>query len=135
MKIMGMNALAILVAAIAIYLIGFLIYGVLVAPADWMAMSRISQEEMDAVGESRMMYGPLMPLATAIGLAVLFKWANVSGLSNGVKWGALVAFASAIPALWYGWVYGVGPCSGPMLDSAHLLIGHMTAGAILASWK
>ena len=55
--------------------------------------------------------------------------------SINVKWALLVAFASAVPALLYGWVYGVGPLSGTLIDIAHLVIGHSVAGAILASWK
>lgn len=135
MRIAGMNALAILAAAIAIYAVGFVIYGMLMDPQVWMASSRISKEEIDAVGMSRMPYGAVLPLVTAIGMGILFKWANVSGLANGVKWGALVACLSALPAIWYGWVYGVGDLYAPMLDSAHLLIGHSIAGAILAGWK
>jgi hypothetical protein len=104
-------------------------------PATWMASSGITKEAMDKVGMSRMPYGAVLPLVTATGMGILFKWANVSGLASGVKWGALVACLSALPAIWYGWVYGVGDCYAPMLDSAHLLIGHSVAGAILASWK
>ncbi|MEQ1511036.1 MAG: DUF1761 domain-containing protein [Sphingopyxis sp.] len=135
MRVAGVNILAVLAAAVAIYLIGFLIYGMIVDPAVWMASSGITQAEMDAVGTSRMPYGVVMPLMTAGFMAVLFNWANVSGLVSGVKWGALIAFASAIPTVLYGWVYGVGDCTGPMIDSAHLLIGHVVAGGILASWK
>lgn len=135
MRIAGLNALAILAAAIAIYAVGFVIYGVLMDPDVWMASSGITKDEMDAVGMSRMPYGAVLPLVTAIGMGILFKWANVSGLANGIKWGALVACLSALPAIWYGWVYGVGDCYAPLLDSAHLLIGHSIAGAILASWK
>jgi hypothetical protein len=135
MRVAGMNVLAILVAAIAIYLVGFVIYGMLVPQESWMAMSGITKEQADAVGMSRMPYGPVMPIMTAIGLGVLFKWANVAGLANGMKWAAAVAFASAIPAILYGWVYGVGGCTIIMIDSAHLLVGHVVAGAILASWK
>lgn len=135
MKVMGLNALAILAAAVAIYVVGFLIYGVIVDPAVWMAGQGITKEQLDAVGMSRMPYGPAMPIVTAIGMGLIFKWANVSGLANGLKWGALIATTSALPAIWYGWVYGVGPCIGPAIDSAHLLAGHCVAGAILASWK
>jgi hypothetical protein len=130
-----MNLLAILVAAIAIYLVGFVIYGMLIAPESWMAMSGITKEQADAVGMTRMPYSPIMPIMTAIGLAILFKWGNVSGIGNGIKWAAVVAFASAIPAIWYGWVYGVGGSTISLIDSAHLLVGHILAGAILASWK
>ena len=135
MRIAGMNVLAVLAAAIAIYAVGFVIFGMLMDPEVWMASSGFTKEQADAIGASRMPYGVVMPLVTAIGMGVLFKWANVSGWVNGVKWGALVAGLSALPAIWYGWVYGVGDCYAPMLDSAHLLIGHSIAGAILARWK
>ncbi|MFO1261257.1 MAG: DUF1761 domain-containing protein [Sphingomonadaceae bacterium] len=135
MRICGINIVATLVAAVAIYAVGALIYGVLIDPAVWMANAGITKEQMDAVGMSRMPYSLVMPLMTAFGLAFLFNWAGVSGLGNGVKWALLVAFASAVPALLYGWVYGVGPLSGTLIDIAHLVIGHSVAGAILASWK
>jgi hypothetical protein len=135
MKIMGYNALAILVAAIAIYAVGVIIYALILSPEAYMAAVGYTKEQMDAVGMSRMPYSPIMPIVTAVGMAVLFKWANVSGLSNGVKYGVLVALISAVPAMWYVWVYGVGPAQGAIIDSAHLLIGHAVAGAILGSWK
>ncbi len=135
MRIAGVNVLAVIVAAIAVYAMGALIYGVLVNPEVWMAGAGITKEEMDAVGMTRMPYSPVMPLMTATGLAVLFKWAGVSGLGNGIKWALLVAFSSAVPTLLYGWVYGVGPIEHTLLDIAHLAIGHGVAGAILASWK
>ena len=135
MRIAGMNVIAILAAAIAIYAVGFVLYGLLLDPETWMASAGITKEQMDAVGMARMPYSVVMPLATAIGMAILFKWGNVTGMANGVRWGALVACLSAIPALWYGWVYGVGPMSGTLIDSGHLLVAHGIAGAILASWK
>ena len=135
MRICGINALAVLVAAIAVYVVGALIYGALIGPDVWMEGAGITKEQMDAVGMSRMPYSPIMPLMTAIGLAVLFKWAGVSGLGNGIRWALLVAFASAVPTLLYGWVYGVTPFYGTLIDIAHLVVAHAVAGAILASWK
>ena len=135
MRIAGVNIVAVLVAAVAIYLVGFLIFGVIVDPARWMASAGITPEQAAAVGTSRMAYSVVMPLMTAGFMAVLFNWANVTGLANGAKWGAMIALASAIPALLYGWVYGVGDCFGPMLDSTHMLVGHIIAGGILAAWK
>ena len=111
-----MNVIAILAAAIAIYAVGFVLYGLMLDPETWMASAGITKEQMDAVGMSRMPYSVVMPLATSIGMAILFKWGNVTGMANGVRWGALVACLSAIPALWYGWVYGVGPMSGTLID-------------------
>ncbi len=135
MRIAGLNVLAVLGAAVGIYLLGFVIYGMMVQQESWLVMSGISKAEADAVGMTRMIYSPIMPLVTAIGMAVLFKWADVAGAVNGAKWGLLVAILSALPALWYGWVYGVAPVAGAFLDSAHLLAGHVLAGTILARWR
>ena len=135
MRVCGIHWVAALVAAVAIYMVGFLIYGVLMTPEEWMAGAGITQEEMDAVGMSRMSYSPLIPLMTAFGMAFLFKWAGVSGLANGVKWAVLIALMSAIPTLLYGWVYGVGPLHATLIDCGHLLAGHVVAGAILGAWK
>jgi hypothetical protein len=135
MRVAGINWVAALVAAIAIYAVGALIYGFIVDPQIWMEGARITEAELEAVGPARIPFGMVMPLATAFGMAIVFKWANVEGLANGVKWGVLIAFLSAIPALWYGWVYGIGPASATMLDSVHLLLSHAIAGAILAAWK
>lgn len=135
MRIAGINGIAVLVAAVAVYAVGALIYGVLIGPDVWMEGAGITKEQMDAVGMTRMPFSPVMPLMTAIGLAVLFQCAGVSGVGNGIKWALLVAFASAVPTLLYGWVYGVRPFHGTLIDIAHLVIGHAVAGAILTRWK
>lgn len=131
----GIHWLAVLTAAIAFYAIGFVIYGMLIPAESWMAMSGITQAEMEAVGESRMAFSPIMPIMTAVFLAILFKWAQVAGVGEGARWAAVVALASAVPAMLYGWVYGVGPLDMTMIDAGHLLLGHIAAGAILGGWK
>ena len=135
MRAGGFNWAAVLAAAVAIYAIGFVIYGLVIPPESWMAMSGISQAEMEAVGQSRMMFGPLMPILTAVFLAVILQWGGVSTVSTGVRWAVTIAFASAIPTVLYGWVYGVGPIEATVIDAAHLLLGHAAAGAILGGWR
>jgi hypothetical protein len=131
----GINWLAVVAAAVAIYAIGFVIYGLLIPAETWMAWSGVSAEDIEAVGSSRMPFSVVMPLMTAIFMAVIFKWAQVAGASDGAKWGAVVALASAVPALMYGWVYGIGPAEMTLVDSGHLLLGHVAAGAVLGAWK
>lgn len=130
-----LNWLAVLVAAIAIYAIGFVIYGLMIKPDQWMRLARINDDDIARVGKGRMKFSPLMPLITAIFMAMIFQWADVASWQAGLHWGAAIALASAIPAIWYNWVYGVGPAGKEMLDSAHLLLGHMAAGAILGGWQ
>lgn len=130
----GINWLAVLVAAIAIYAVGFVIYGLLIPEESWMAMSGMTEAEK-SVGMSRMAFSPLMPILTAAFMAILFKWANVSSASDGAKWAVVVALASAVPTILYRWVYGGGSTDVALIDCAHLLVGHIAAGAILGSWK
>jgi hypothetical protein len=131
----GINWLAVLGAAVAIYAIGFVIYGMLIPAEKWMALEGVTEADMATVGSSRMMYSVVMPLMTAIFMAVIFKWGQVAGASRGAQWGMVIALASAIPALLYGWVYGIGPIDVTLIDSGHLLLGHVAAGAILGGWK
>jgi Protein of unknown function (DUF1761) len=84
---------------------------------------------------TRMASGMILPLATAIGLAVLFNWGNVAGVGNGIKWGLVIALASGLPVLWYNWFYGTSPIWIFWVDSAHQLVGHAVVGAILAGWR
>ena len=131
----GINWLAVIVAAIAVYAVGFVIYGLVVPAETWLAWERDTQAELAEIGDSRMPFGVVMPLMTAIFMAVLFKWGQVAGASNGAKWAAVVALASAVPAEMYAWVYGTGVVEVTLVDSVHLLLGHVVAGAILGGWK
>jgi len=81
------------------------------------------------------MYSPLMPILTAAFMAVLFKWGQVADAMTGAKWAIVVALASAVPTILYGWVYGGLNSNMTMIDCAHLLLGHIAAGAILGGWK
>ena len=130
----GINWIAVLAAAIAIYAIGFIIYALAIPEESWMAMSGISEAQKE-VAMSRMVFSPVMPILTALFLAVLFKWGQVGSLSTGMQWAAVVALASAIPTILYAWVYGGGTTEMAMVDGGHLLLGHVTAGAILGGWR
>ena len=130
----GINWMAVIAAAIAIYALGFVIYAMLIPEPAWMAMSGMTEGEK-ATAMSRMMYSPLMPILTAVFMAVLFKWGQVADAVAGAKWAIVIALASAIPTTLYGWAYGGMSTDMTMIDCAHLLLGHIAAGAILGGWK
>lgn len=132
MHVAGINWAAVLVAALAFAAIGYLIHMRLVDMEAWNAAKHVNDAQLSS---ARMAFGLLLPLATAIGLAILFRWAGVAGVVEGVKWALVVALASALPALWYNWFYGTPAALDLLVDSAHLLIGHAVAGAILAGWR
>jgi len=130
----GMNWLAVIAAAIAIYAIGFVIYGMLISPERLMAMMGTTEADK-AVAMTRMPYSVVMPILTAVFMAVLFKWGQVADAMTGAKWAVVIGLASAIPTVLYGWVYGAADTNMTLIDSAHLLLGHIAAGAILGGWK
>lgn len=134
MRAGGINWLAVLAAAVAVYAIGFVIYGMLIPDETNMALSGMTEAER-SVAMSRMAFGPLMPILTAVFLAILFKWAGVASAAKGAQFAALVALASAIPTMLYGWVYGGLATEMTAVDSAHLMLGHVAAGAILGGWR
>lgn len=130
----GIHWLAVIAAAIAIYALGFVIYGMLVTEEAIVAMTGMTEAEK-ATALARMAFSPLMPIMTAVFMAIIFKWASVGDAVKGAQWGMLIALASAIPTVLYGWVYGGMATNMTLIDCAHLLLGHIAAGAILGGWK
>ena len=106
MHFAGINWAAVLVAAAAFFAIGYIIHMRLVDLEAWDAAKHTDKAMLST---TRMASGMILPLATAIGLAVLFNWGNVAGVGNGIKWGLVVALGSGLPALWYNWFYGTSP--------------------------
>ncbi len=135
MNILGIKWLALLSAAIGIYATGFIIYGLLIPSETWMLWSNISQEDMDRVGTSRMMYSALMPVMIAIGVGLVVKWRQIDSLAQGASTGLLMAFLFLVGGRLYNYVYGVEGLDILLLDSAHLLMNGLIAGAILGAWK
>lgn len=134
MRVMGHNALAILVAAIAIYAVGFLIYGLLLSEA-WVAASSYTATELES-GMSKMPLGAIMPILMAIGLSLVVKWRNQAGLAAGAMAGLLVAAFLVGPQFLYGYVYS--PAGGETLlgiDTLHAFLSCIVGGAILGAWK
>jgi hypothetical protein len=130
----GIHWLAVIAAAIAIYALGFVIYAMLIPEESWMAMTGMTEAEK-ATGMARMPFSVLMPILTAVFMAVLFKWGAVADAMKGAQWGMVIALASAVPTVLYGWVYGGLNTNMALIDCAHLLLGHIAAGAILGGWK
>lgn len=133
MRVMGHNVLAIIVAAIAIWLIGFLLYVVIFAE-QWMGWMELTDAQKNT-DNGRMPFMIVMPFLQAIGLSLAVKWRNAAGLMGGLTTGVLMAIFFSIAARLYGWVYSFEVTELLGLDSVHFLLTHAVAGAILGVWK
>lgn len=134
MRVMGHNALAILVAAIAIYLLEFVIFGVLIAPEQYEALTGLTPEQ-HAVGLGRMPFGAIMPIMTAIGLSMAIKWRNAAGLVGGATTALLMAVLFGFGTSLYSYVYGGHAEAYLPINLAHFVVCWGAAGAILGVWK
>lgn len=134
MRIMGHNWLAIIAAAIAIYLIEYVIFGMMMTGEQYMAMTGLTPESVD-YGLARMPVGAVMPILAAIGLSMAIKWRDKPGWIGGVTTALLVAILFVFPTSLYSYVYGGHSEQFVAINLAHFLVCYAVAGAILGAWK
>ena len=133
MRFAGHNVLAIIAAAIAMYFIEFLIYGMLVPGPVYQELSRMSDEQMIEAAK-KMPFGILGPLVWAVGLSVANGWRGAKGWEAGAMTGLLTGAFFMIAARFYQWGYGPTGLDFYALDAAHFLLVGAVGGAILAAW-
>lgn len=132
MRIMGVNVLAVIAAAIVIYLLEYVIFAQLMTAEQYTAMSGYPAVA-DAM--SRMPIGPVPPLFAAIGLALALKWRNTPGLMAGLLTGALLGVLFGFGGSLYSFVYGPNNLTMVEVNFAHFVVCWGAAGAILGLWK
>ena len=130
--IVGDNWLAIGVAAIGIYAIGFLIYGALFSKL-WMSLAGYTQEQLKP-HMWKMAISWIMPVLTAIGLALILKMARVDNLASGLIVSFEVWLFIVLSTRLYSYVYSPERPGLLVMDAIHLLLGTIAAGAIISAW-
>ncbi len=131
--IAGDNWLAVLAGAAAVYAVGFLIYG-LVFSGLWLRLAGYTKEQLQP-HMWKMAVSPVMPILTAIGLAILFKLARVDNLAMGVLLAVQVWFFIVLSTRLYSFVYSPEKAGLLIMDAVHLLLGYIAAGAIIGGWR
>jgi Protein of unknown function (DUF1761) len=130
--IVGDNWLAILAGAVAFYAVGFIIYGAVFSKL-WMKLSGYTQEQLKP-HMWKMALSPIMPILTAIGLAILLKLARVDNLATGLMITAQIWFFIVLSTRLYSFVYSPEKPGLLVMDTIHLFFGTMAAGAIISAW-
>jgi hypothetical protein len=133
MRIFGLKLLPVFVAAICVYAVGALIYAVLFSD-QWMVLSGYTEESFKG-NEWRMGLSPIMPILITLGVGLLMKAQSITGLGGGLKLGALVGLLFLVPARMYNFAYGIEPPALLGIDSLHLVLNGIVAGAILGAMK
>jgi hypothetical protein len=130
--IVGDNWIAIVVAAIATYAVGFLIYGALFSKL-WMSLSGYTKEQLQPHAW-KMALSPIMPILSAIGLAIVLKLARVDNLATGLMISFQIWLFLILPARLYNYVYSPERPGLAVMDAAHLALGTLVAGGIISAW-
>ena len=129
--IVGDNWIAIIVAAIAIYAVGFAIYGGL--SKLWLSQSGYTKEQLQP-HTWKMALSPIMPILSAIGLALILKLARVDNLATGLMISFEIWLFLVLPARLYNFVYSPEKPGHLAFDAIHLLLGTLVAGGIISAW-
>jgi Protein of unknown function (DUF1761) len=136
MKIGGSSIWAVLVAAVAMYAVGALIYAVLFDEL-WMSLQGLTKESAEtafAGEEWRMALSPIMPVMIAVGVALVMGWRGARGLAGGASTGFLLGLLFMLSARLYGFAYSTEAAGLVAIDAVHFLGGATVVGAILGAW-
>ncbi len=133
MKIFGLKLVPVLVAAVAAYAIGFLIYGALFS-SQWMEWNGYTKEELAPFGW-KMALGWIMPLSLSIGLGMMINKSNISTLKGGAQKGLKIGVFLVLACQMYTFAYSPHPIEAFLLDAVHILLISTVAGAILGAMK
>jgi hypothetical protein len=131
------NWLAVLVAALAYFILGAIWYSKALFAPKWAALVGIDMNNPDK-GKS---IGPML-IATfiliavsCIALALLVVRMDLFVLSSGLKLGALTGLCFATTAVSISFIYESRPLALYFIDCGYHLVGHIAAAIILVLWR
>lgn len=148
-KLAGVNVLGILVAAIAMFFIGFLWYGVLFqtpwmesnaifwanegnTSIQWLSGSGVTTQEM-GMDPMVMGLGFVLFLVLSYGLGWHMKQKNISTLKTAVLFGLWISLLIGVPMAAYDFVYTpYGTLDGFLVDASHTVATFVGACAVLS---
>jgi surface polysaccharide O-acyltransferase-like enzyme len=132
---MKTNYLAVIVAAIAYWLLGAIWYGVVFGEA-WLALEHMTAEQARSMN-------PVLPYVITLVLNVLIAyalaqiciWRNADTLGRGASVGVLLWIGFVGPVTFTTYMYEMRPKELYAINQFFPLAGFVLMGAILGGWK
>jgi len=131
-RIFGLNIIAVLVSAIALFFVGFLFYGVLFTDL-WVGLQGFTDAQMLAADENMaagMLHGFLLSLVTAIFIGLALARFGSDSMMSAIKSAVLLWAGFAVTTLAYDFVYAMQPFMLLVLDASHLLAGFIVVAIV-----
>lgn len=133
-KVFGLNLVAVAVASVVFYFIGWVWYGMVFSDA-WMAAHGITE----ATGGEEpiwMLGGFIVSVLQVIGLGLVLKWKGVTDPQKAILKAAILWLCFALPLTMYSYVYlSAHDSTLLMIDSGYLLVSWAVSALILVLIK
>jgi len=137
-KIFNTSWLAVLLATLAFYLIGFAIYGFIFQNV-WLEAANMTAEEADAMAQAQgpmmFVWGLLITMAQALGLLWVINLAGAKRLPACLKTAFWLFLMISAPIMTYACLYQGYTLHGILVDFAHILFGYLAMAAIYAAFR
>ena len=131
-KIAGVNILGLVLGALAMWILGFVWFGVLFSEA-WMSASGFTEEMFDGQSPLWMPAGFVISLLLTFGLGWHMKQKNISKLGTAVLFGLWLSLLIGLPLIAYDTVYTpYGSLMGFFVDGSHTVATIVAACAVLS---
>lgn len=137
-KIFNTSWLAVLLATLVFYLIGFAWYGFIFQDI-WLAASGMTLEQTEAMAQAQgammFVWGLLITLAQALGLLWVINLAGAKRLPKCLSIAFWLFLMIAAPLLAYACLYGGYSLTGILVDYGHILAGYLAMASIYAMFR
>lgn len=131
-RLMGVNLLGVLLAALVMFFVGFIFYGMLFTDI-WMTARGYTPNMFEDQSGAWMGVGFLIEIVLALALGWLLKAKGVSSLGSAVGVGVCAAILFGFPLLSYEFAYGAHhSVPGLLVDWGHILVGFVAGAAVLS---
>ena len=133
-----MNWLAVLVAAVAYFVLGALWYSKALFGTKWAQLTKLDMSNPDLKkGMGGMMISTfVLILIVCFGLEILIVKINFEQeFSYGIKLGLLTGLAFATTAVSITYVYERKPTNLYLINNGYHIVGHVIAATILVVWR
>jgi hypothetical protein len=133
----NVNWLAVLVAAIAYFILGAIWYSKALFAPKWAAAVGIDMNNPDkSKSLGKMMIGSFtLIIINCIGLALLVVRMDLSILASGLRLGALTGLCFCTTAVAVSFIYESRPTVLYFIDCGYHIAGNLIAAVILVMWR
>ncbi|MCW3117416.1 MAG: rane protein [Chitinophagaceae bacterium] len=131
------NWLAVIVAAVAYFMIGGLWYSKVLFGTRWAALQKIDMNDpgMKKGVAAIMFYSFLLMLLNVIGLAIFVARLDLTLISSGLKLGLVTGLFFCVTAVSISFVYERKPPALYFISGGYQLLGNIIAAIILVAWR